>query len=42
MLEQLNNRFVHIVKNIKGQGKITDNNIPEDILIKYMKRKTII
>ena len=27
MFEQLNNRFSQIVKNIKGQGKITDDNI---------------
>ena len=29
MFEQLNSRFVRIVKNIKGQGKITDDNIGE-------------
>ena len=27
MFEQLNNRFAHIIKNIRGQGKITDDNI---------------
>ena len=27
MFEQLNNRFARIIKNIKGQGKITDENI---------------
>ena len=31
MLEQLNSRFSRIVKNIKGQGKITDNNIEETL-----------
>ena len=29
MFEQLNSRFARIVKNIKGQGKITDDNIGE-------------
>ena len=27
MFEQLNNRFARIIKNIRGQGKITDENI---------------
>ena len=31
MFEQLNNRFARIVKNIKGQGKITDDNIGETL-----------
>ena len=31
MFEQLNSRFARIVKNIKGQGKITDNNIGETL-----------
>ena len=31
MFEQLNNRFIKIVKNIKGQGKITDENISESL-----------
>jgi len=31
MLEQLNSRFARIVKNIKGQGKITDDNIGETL-----------
>ena len=29
MFEQLNSRFTRILKNIKGQGKITDENISE-------------
>ena len=31
MFEQLNKRFANIVKNIKGQGKITDDNIGETL-----------
>ena len=31
MFEQLNSRFARIVKNIKGQGKITDDNIGETL-----------
>ena len=31
MFEQLNSRFARIVKNIKGQGKITENNIGETL-----------
>ena len=31
MFEQLNNRFAKIVKNIRGQGKITDKNISESL-----------
>tara|TARA_Y100000590_G_scaffold468449_1_gene651259 strand:+ start:1533 stop:2840 length:1308 start_codon:yes stop_codon:yes gene_type:complete len=31
MFEQLSNRFIQIVKNIKGQGKITDENISESL-----------
>ena len=31
MFEQLNNRFARIIKNIKGQGKITDENISESL-----------
>ena len=31
MFEQLNSRFARIVKNIKGQGKITDKNISESL-----------
>ncbi len=27
MFEQLNSRFAQIIKNIKGQGKITEQNI---------------
>ena len=27
MFEQLNSRFAQIIRNIKGQGKITDQNI---------------
>ena len=29
MFEQLNSRFARIIKNIKGQGKITDQNISD-------------
>ena len=29
MFEQLNDRFARIIKNIKGQGKITDENIAD-------------
>jgi len=31
MFKQLNNRFIQIVKNIRGQGKITDENISESL-----------
>ena len=31
MFEQLNRRFAQIIKNIKGQGKITDKNISETL-----------
>ena len=31
MFEQLNSRFARIVKNIKGQGKITEDNIGETL-----------
>ena len=31
MFEQLSSRFARIVKNIKGQGKITDGNIAESL-----------
>ena len=31
MFEQLNKRFTNIVKNLKGQGKITDDNIGETL-----------
>ena len=31
MFEQLNSRFARIVKNIKGQGKITDKNISDSL-----------
>ena len=29
MFEQLNSKFARIIKNIRGQGKITDDNIGE-------------
>ena len=29
MFEQLNSRFAQIIKNIKGQGKITEQNISD-------------
>ena len=31
MFEQLNGRFARIIKNIKGQGKITDENISDSL-----------
>ena len=31
MFEQLNDRFARIIKNIKGQGKITDENIADTL-----------
>ena len=31
MFEQLNSRFARIIKNVKGQGKITDKNISDTI-----------
>ena len=31
MFEQLNSRFAQIIKNIKGQGKITEQNIADDL-----------
>ncbi|MDP6570044.1 MAG: signal recognition particle protein [Candidatus Marinimicrobia bacterium] len=31
MFEQLNDRFAHIIKNIKGQGKISEKNISDSL-----------
>ena len=31
MFEQLNSRFAQIIKNIKGQGKITEQNISDTL-----------
>ena len=31
MFEQLNGKFARIIKNIKGQGKITDENISDSL-----------
>ena len=31
MFEQLNNRFARIVKNIKGQGKISESNVSDTL-----------
>ena len=31
MFEQLNSRFARIIKNVKGQGKITDKNISDTL-----------